>query len=339
VAEHGTDITDQSAAQPTPYRRRLRRSGVETSALGLGLWQIGGATTRAGTPHGFRHAEEDHSLRGLQYALDHGVTFFDTADIYGCGQSERLLAQVLGSRRKDVVISTKFGHVFDEQTRDIAGIDGSAAYVRRACEDSLRRLETDYIDLYMLHINDFPVEQAAESLGALDRLVEEGKVRWHGWSTDDLERARLFADSPNCVAIQQELNVFSGDTDTLALCEAENLASINRRPLGLGLLTGRFNADSQLHEHDVRIIRNRWNFREGETAERLAGLDAIRDVLTSGGRTLAQGALCWIWGRSDCTIPIPGYTRYEQAVENVGALRFGPLSEPEMCQIDAVLGR
>lgn len=151
--------------------------------------------------------------------------------------------------------------------------------------------------------------------------------------------ARLFTTSPNCVAIQQDLNVLEGNAETLALCEQENLASINRRPLGLGLLTGKFNADSQLHEHDVRIYRMGWNFREGETAARLARVDAIREILTSGGRTLAQGALSWIWGRSGSTIPIPGYTRFEQVVDNVAAMKFGPLSAEQMRQIDAILGR
>lgn len=317
--------------------RKLGRSGIEISAMGLGLWEIGGRSTRRGTPHGFRHAEDSHSLDGIKHALENGVTFFDTADIYGAGHSEVLLGQALGARRKDVIISTKFGHIFSEETKDILGVDGTAEYVRYACEGSLRRLGTDYIDLYMLHIFDYPVKDAEETLDALEGLVKEGKIRYFGWSTDDPERAQAWARSPKCVAIQQDLNVLEGNAETLAVCERENLASINRRPLGLGLLTGKFNADTQLHEHDVRIYRMKWNFKEGPVAEQLKQLDAIRDVLTSGGRSLAQGALGWIWARSGNTIPIPGYTRLQQVEDNVAAMKFGPLSAEQMRQIDAVL--
>jgi len=140
------------------------------------------------------------------------------------------------------------------------------------------------------------------------------------------------------VAIQQNLNVFDGDARTLALCEQLNLASINRRPLGLGLLTGKFHAGSILPKDDPRILRMGWSFGEGETAAVVARLDGIRQVLTSGGRTLAQGALGWIWARSESTIPIPGFTSVEQVVENVGAMQHGPLSAAEMRQIEGIVG-
>src|SRR5262249_13752636 len=151
-----------------------------------------------GLPHGFGHTEDEQSIRAIRRALDLGVTFFDTADIYGCGHSERLLARALGTGRADVVIATKFGHRYDDERRQVEGVDGSAAYVRSACEASLRRLGTEYIDLYLLHVNDYPLERARETRDALEKLVEQGKIRWYGWSTDDPDRARVFAEGPNC---------------------------------------------------------------------------------------------------------------------------------------------
>jgi aryl-alcohol dehydrogenase-like predicted oxidoreductase len=321
-----------------PMTRPLGRSGIDVSALGLGCWAMGGQIIQDGQVHGFGHTEDERSLRGIRRALDLGVNFFDTADIYGCGHSERLLAQALGADRSDVIIATKFGHLYDEDRRQVEGTDGSMAYVRWACEASLRRLGTDYIDLYLLHVNDYPVERAAETRDALEGLVAEGKIRWYGWSTDYPERAEVIAEGRHCVAIQQNLNFFDGDTRTLALCEQLNLASVNRRPLGLGLLTGKFHAGSTLPKDDPRVLRMGWSFGEGETAAVLTRLDAIRQILTSGGRTLAQGALCWIWGRSDSTIPIPGYTTVEQVEENVGAMQHGPLSAEEMRQIEEIIG-
>ena len=320
-----------------PTTRPLGRSGIDVSALGLGCWAMGGQIIQDGLVHGFGHTEDERSLRGIHRALDLGVNFFDTADIYGCGHGERLLARALGADRPNVIIATKFGHLYDEDRRQVEGTDGSPAYVRWACEASLRRLGTDYIDLYLLHVNDYPVDRAAETRDALEGLVAEGKIRWYGWSTDYPERAAIFAEGRYCVAIQQNLNVFDGNARTLALCERLNLASINRRPLGLGLLTGKFHAGSILPKDDPRILRMGWSFGEGEAAAVLARLDAIRQILTSGGRTLAQGALCWIWARSGSTIPIPGYTTVEQVEENVGAMQHGPLSAEEMRQIGEIV--
>jgi aryl-alcohol dehydrogenase-like predicted oxidoreductase len=318
------------------FTRHLGRSTIEVSAMGLGCWAIGGPFWRGDRPSGWGHVDDDQSLRALQRALDLGITFFDTSDVYGCGHSERLLGKALAGRREHMVIATKFGNVCDEQTRQVTGADASADFIRQACEASLRRLNTDYIDLYQFHLGDYAPAQAAAVRDVLEELVAEGKIRCYGWSTDDPERARVFAEGPHCTAIQQRLNIFEGNAETLAVCEEYNLASINRGPLAMGLLTGKFNADSQLPADDVR---HGWNLREGSLAERLQKLQALRDILTSDGRTLAQAALGWLWARSDKTIPIPGFKTIEQVEENAGALRFGPLSAEQMRQIDELLGR
>jgi aryl-alcohol dehydrogenase-like predicted oxidoreductase len=316
------------------FTRRLGKSGIEVSAMGIGCWAIGGPIYRNGKQRGWGEVEDEVSIRAVRRALDMGVTFLDTADVYGAGHSERILAKALDGRRDEVAIASKFGMIFDEKTKEENGRDASPEYVRRACEASLRRLDTDRIDVYQLHIGDYDPAGVEELIAVLEELVDEGKILFYGWSTDDPDRAQAIAKGPHCTAIQQRLNVVEGNVETLRVCEREGLASLNRGPLGMGLLTGKFSSDSTLPETDVR---GAWDFREGDAAERLNKLLNIRDVLTSDGRTLAQGALGWLWARSECTVPIPGFKNVEQIEENVGALAFGPLKREQMEQIETLL--
>ncbi len=314
--------------------RQLGRYGPTVSALGLGCWAIGGPFWRGDNPVGWGQVNDDESLRSIQRALDLGVTFFDTSDVYGCGHSERLLGRALAGRRSQVVIATKFGNVFDEQTRHVTGEDASAEGVRNACDASLKRLNTDYIDIYQFHLGQYDPVKAVGVRDTLEDLVAEGKIRAYGWSTDSPERARVFAAGPHCTSIQQRLNIFEGNAETLAVCEQSNLASINRGPLAQGLLTGKFSSDSQLPTDDVR---HRWNLREGDLAVRLRKLEALRAVLTRDGRTLAQAALGWVWARSPQTVPIPGFKTVKQIEDNVGALHYGPLNAGQMAEIEKLL--
>jgi aryl-alcohol dehydrogenase-like predicted oxidoreductase len=321
----------------TTFTRKLGRSGIEVSALGFGCWAIGGPFwNEEGRPVGWGQVDDDESIRAIHRALDLGITFFDTANVYGCGHSERILGRALADRRDKVVIATKFGRVFNEGTRKIIGSDATPEHIRQACEASLRRLNTDYIDLYQFHLGGYGPAEAQPVRDVLEGLVAKGKIRAYGWSTDDPERARIFAEGAHCTAVQQRLNIFEGSDETLAVCEEFNLASINRGPLGRGLLTGKFTPDSKFPEDDLR--RN-WDFTGGEQAEGLQKLQAIRDVLTRDGRTLAQAALGWLWARSQQTIPIPGFKTVAQIEENVGAMKFGPLSDEQMQEIDELLGR
>jgi len=315
------------------FTRKLGRSGIEVSALGMGCWAIGGPFWRGDRPIGWGDVDDAESIRSVERALDLGVNFFDTSNVYGCGHSERILGQIFAGRREQVVIATKFGNIFDEQTRQVTGASGTPEDVRSACEASLRRLQTDYIDLYQFHLGDYDPVEAEGVVETLERLVEEGKIRWYGWSTDDPMRAAVFAKHPHCAAIQQRLNIFEGSDETLAICEENNLASLDRGPLGMGLLTGKFNADSSLPANDVRTG---WDFRAGEQAGRLEKLALLRDVLTSDGRSLAQAALGWLWARSQATIPIPGFKTVDQVEDNVGALAYGPLSSEQMDEIAAI---
>ncbi|MGE5601932.1 MAG: aldo/keto reductase [Nitrososphaerales archaeon] len=323
--------------------RTLGRSGIEVSALGLGCWAIGGPFWAGGTPQGWGEVDDDESIGAIHAGLAMGVTFFDTANVYGAGHSERVLGRAVAGRRGDVVIATKFNAVFDEATRQVTGSDASPAGIRRACEDSLRRLGTDHIDLYQFHDNGFPAEQAGPVRDTLEQLVVEGKIRAYGWSTDFPKNAQFFAEGKHCAAVQVELNVLDDNPAILQICERENLAAINRGPLAMGLLTGKYSAGTRVSADDVRGERSpKWMkyFKNGQpSAEYVHKLDAVREILTSGGRTVSQGALAWLWARSPKTVPIPGFRTVTQVQENARALELGPLSPMAFEEVEKILGR
>ena len=324
-------------------KRKLGRSGIEVSALGMGCWAIGGPFWNGETPLGWGQVDDDESIRAIHAALERGVNFFDTANVYGAGHSERILGQAFAGRRSQVIIATKFSAVFDEDSRQVTGSDASPDGIRRACEDSLRRLDTDYIDLYQFHDNGYPAGQAEPVRETLEGLVQAGKIRAYGWSTDFTDRATVFAQGPNCTSIQLQLNVLDDNPAMIALCEQYNLAAINRGPLAMGLLTGKYTPGTKVAADDVRGQKSpEWMkyFKDGQpNPEWLAKRAAIREILTSQGRTLAQGALAWNWARSPQTIPIPGFRTVKQVEENAGALAIGPLTSEQMEQIEAILQR
>jgi aryl-alcohol dehydrogenase-like predicted oxidoreductase len=323
--------------------RVLGRSGIEVSALGVGCWAIGGPFWDNGKPVGWGEVDDEESVRALHRALDLGVTFFDTAAVYGAGHSERVLARAFAGRRDQVVIATKFGIRFDEQTRDMLGDDADPAGLRSQLDASLRRLGTDHIDLYQLHIGDLPTGQALDLVPVLDEEVAAGRIRAYAWSTDHPDRAATFADaSRNVTAIQHDFSVIKDSAEVLAVCERLDLASINRGPLAMGLLTGKYTASSRIGTDDIRGVSPDWMeyFRDGvPSAKLLAQLDAVREILRSGGRTLAQGAIGYLWGRSGRTIPIPGCRTVAQVEENAGALAHGPLTADQVAEVDKLLDR
>lgn len=325
-------------------KRQLGRSGIKVSAMGMGCWAIGGPlwSTDSAVPGslGWGQVDDHESIRAIHRALDMGITLFDTADAYGCGHSERILAQALTGQRDQVVIATKFGSLCDEETRTWMGhsYEGgviTATCVRNACEASLKRLNTDTIDLYQLHWADYDATLAANLLPVLEDLVTEGKIRCYGWSTNDPERSRVFAEGAHCAALQHHHNIFHRNDAMLTLCKEYGLAGIARGPLAMGLLTGKFTRDTRLPEEDVRYG---W-LQEESRIEELENLAAIHDTLTQDGRTLTQAALGWLWARGDQVVPIPGFKTVAQVEENARAMEFGPLSPEQMTQIDLILGQ
>lgn len=318
-------------------KRLLGRSGIEVSPLGMGCWAIGGVWQFREIQAGWGEVDDAESIRALQTAFESGITFFDTAATYGTGHSEEIVGKALAAHRDEVVIATKFG--FDvSQTKKLA-IDYVSpqdviANLKADCNISLRRLGMDTIDLFQLHVWDYPLTHAEELREALEDLVKAGKIRYYGWSTDDIANARVFAEGPHCVAIQHDLNVVRDAAEMLALCLELNLASVNRTPLARGALTGKYSSQTIFAENDVRT--DPWA-QENILAPAFDRLEALREVLTSNGRTLAQGALAWIWARSPIAIPIPGIRTVEQVKDNAAAMQHGPLTPDQMRQIDEIL--
>ncbi|NCB29630.1 MAG: aldo/keto reductase [Clostridia bacterium] len=322
-------------------QRVLGDSGIAVSPLGLGGWAIGGPFTLEGHQDGWGSVDDAESIRAIHRAVELGVTLFDTADAYGTGHSEEVLGKALKDVRRNVVIATKGGFTYDRDKRALIGQDWSPAYIRRALEASLLRLDTDYVDLYQLHTGYIPDEAVEPVFDEMEQLRREGKLRAYGWSTYTREKVELFAAKTRGSVIQTKANLFSYDAEAVAACEAHGFACLNNSPLAMGFLSGKFSQTTRFDPDDVRASAFDWTeyFEDGKPKPEFLGRMArVRDALTSGGRTAAQGALAWLWAKSDANIPIPGFKTLAQAEENARAMAFGPLNAAQMRQIDEALG-
>ena len=293
-------------------------------------------------PLGYTGIDDAESRRALVRAADLGVTLFDTADAYGAGHSERLLGEAFRNRT-DILIATKFGNTIDEDTRQLTGQDSSPEYVRQAVRASLRRLQRDAVDLYQLHTPPGTPEQTDEVIAALEDLVHQGLVRWYGISTDDPVAAEAFAAGPHCTAVQLELNVLGGRTPAVEVCARNDLAALGRSPLAMGLLSGRWSAGSApLPADDVRGTQPEWMkwFADGSPVpEFLERVEAVRDLLTTDGRSLVQGALAWSWAASGLSIPLPGFRTVGHVESTAAAMAHGPLTAEQFAAVEAAHDR
>lgn len=335
-----------SAAQTFASMTNLEIALGERSfkRLGMGCWAIGGPLSLGGVAIGWGPTDDAESIRALRAAFDCGIRFFDTADLYGAGHAEKLLPQALAEHRDEIFYATKFGNRFDEARREMLPEPGvSPEYIRAACEASLQRLDTDRIDLYQFHVNGHPADRIDDVLATLDALKSEGKIRAYGWSTDFPERARAFLKGEGCASFQFQYNLFDANEAMVELCEKSRMIGINRGPLAMGLLTGKYQAGARLHDQDVRGANApSWMqyFKDGQpNPVFLKKLDAAKEILRSGGRSLVQGALAWIWAKSPRNLPIPGIRSVAQAEENAGALAFGQLASQQVDEIERLLGR
>jgi aryl-alcohol dehydrogenase-like predicted oxidoreductase len=307
----------------------------------MGCWAIGGLYYAGDQPRGWGKADDKESIAAIHRALELGVSLFDTACTYGAGHSEEVLGQALVDRPEAIIV-TKFGNRFDPVTKKAASPDASPDAIVLSVEGSLRRLRRERIDLLLFHLNSFPLADAAPVFDTLAALRQAGKIDTFGWSTDFPDRVAAFADREGFVAIEHAMNVFVPATALMETIEAKGLLSLNRGPLAMGLLTGKFDAKSVIPPNDVRSNTMSWlaYFKGGKVAPGFADrLEAIRGLLTSDGRTLAQGALAWLWARSPRTLPIPGFRSVAQVEENCGALDKGPLSADVMAEIERVIAR
>lgn len=314
-------------------------NGREIPRLGMGCWAIGGPFFAGDVPLGWGEVDDDESIEAIHHAVDLGIRFFDTASNYGAGHSEEVVGRAIGNR-DDIVIATKFGFATDEKTKQATGAFADPAFIRQSAETSLRRLKRERLDLLQFHLNDFPLEASDEVFDVLEALKAEGKIDAFGWSTDFPDRAARHAGRKGFVSIQHTMNVFEPVPAMVAVIEKNGLLSINRGPLAMGLLSGKFTPEKTVGAKDVRATSLDWMvyFKDGRIAPEFAArLEAVRDLLTTDGRTLTQGALAWLWARSPRTLPIPGFRTVAQVEENAGALEKGPLPGDVMARIDAAL--
>ncbi len=279
-------------------------------------------------------ADDAASLAVLHHAVDIGVNFLDTADMYGVGRNEELLAQVLRTRRNEIVIATKFGNV-RAPNGDYLGIDGSPDYVARACEASLKRLGVDHIDLYYQHRVD-PKVPIEDTVGAMARLVEAGKVRHLGLSEAAPETIRRAARVHPIAALQSEFSLWTRDVaaQVLEVARECGIGFVAYSPLGRGFLTGAIGKIDDLAANDWR--RNNPRF-QGENFDRNQQLvTAVRSLAQQRGCTPAQLALAWLLHQGDDIVPIPGTRRIERLDENAAATRIS-LDDEELEVLESVL--
>lgn len=314
-------------------------NGKTVPRIGIGCWAIGGAMHEKGVSLNYGGTNDADAKAGLNLAYELGARVFDTAAIYGGGHSEELLGEVFGNR-EDVVIVTKYGVSADLETREVNPADATPAGVRRSIEASRKRLQRDVIDCALLHIGDLPVDQAEAGFDELEKLRDEGKVDSYGWSTDFADRTKAVVGREHFVAVENDYNVFTPAKELMKVVVEHNLVAISRLPLAMGMLTGKYSKGEKVGAGDLRAEQIEWMrfFRDGQAEPAFVKrLDALRDLLQTGGRTLAQGALSWILAASPRALPVPGFRNEAQIRDNLGTLEKGPLPAETMAEIDRIL--
>ena len=313
----------------------------EIAPLGMGCWPIGGPMFAGGQAVGYANADDAESVRTIHAAYAAGIALFDTAPAYGAGHAERLLGQALRDR-PEALIATKFGVAINEKCKELLGNHTDPADLGSAIDASLSRLGRDRIDLLLLHLNSLSVPEAEAMFDEVDRACAAGKARAYGWSTDFTGSLSSVAGRPGFVAVEHAMNVLYDAPRMQGTVDGQGLIALIRSPLAMGLLSGKYGALQTMPENDIRSTANpRTDYFKDARAnpEYLAKLDAVRDLLTTGGRSLVQGALGWLWARGETNIPIPGLRTVDQVEGAARALSFGPLPDRVMDEIEAVIDR
>ncbi len=314
--------------------RELGRTGWKVSAVGFGAWAIGGA---------WGPVEDAESFKTLNRALDLGVNFFDTADVYGDGRSERLLARLRRERKESFYVVTKAGRRLDPHVASGYNRENLTAFIER----SLENLETDCIDLVQLHCPPTEVYYMPEVFGVLDDLVKQGKIRYYGVSVEKVEEALKAIEFPNVQSVQIIFNIFRQRPTELFFGEAKRrrVGILARVPLASGMLTGKMKPNTRFDVDDHRAFnRHGEAFDRGETFSGVdyeTGLRAVDELraLVPPGMTMAQFALRWILMFGAVTTTIPGAKRPDQVDDTVRACELPPLSPETMRKVEDIYNR
>jgi len=307
--------------------RRLGKSSLVVSAQGLGCM---------GMSEFYGETDEQESIATIHHALDRGVTFFDTADMYGVGRNEELVGRAMAARRHEVIIATKFGNVRGADG-SFQGVNGRPDYVQQACEASLRRLKIAAIDLYYQHRVD-PKTPIEETVGAMARLVEQGKVRYLGLSEAGEQTIRRAHKTHPITALQTEYSLWTRDPEEaiLAACRELGIGFVPYSPLGRGFLTGRFHRTGDFGEKDFRKFHPR--FQQDTMEQNLRIVHGIEQIAQQKGCAPAQVALAWVLAQGEDLVPIPGTKRRAYLDQNLGALEVR-LSGAELKRLDEIAPR
>lgn len=307
-------------------KRKLGKSDIEVTKIGVGLWAIGGDQ--------WGEVEDRESLNMIDAALDMGINFFDTADVYGDGHSEELLGQAMQGRRDDFIVATKIGWRGFDGDKVISAYDTVEKLIA-GVESNLERLQTDYVDVIQSHI-DFRDPTMEIFIEGFQMLQEQGKIRAYGVSTSDFEYLQAFNADNKASTLQIDYSILNRtpEKNIFPYTMEKEIGVLVRGPLAMGILTGKFSKDTEFDEDD---FRRRWVENEDEYQTYLNDLEKVEKLeeLTDG-RSMAQLAIQFVIQHPAVTLAIPGAKRISQLKENVKAALMPELTEEEMAQIDSI---